>query len=168
LPAPKSQLLEAPKRFRRGRLLLAAGAVLALGLAVLGLRRSQHDTLERPPLVAENQVPVPVATNAPPATKLPVVAPAPDGRVEIEIVGPPSGTQVRIKGGKPLGSAPGKIVLDRSDSPLELELSRAGYASVVHTLIPARATRLDVTLRPLAPKAARRAPHPDEAEQPTW
>jgi serine/threonine-protein kinase len=155
-----------PSEKRRRPLLpfvLAAGAVAA---GVFFYVRSGSAPDPTPAVVApEPEPPVPPAI-APSGKPRPV----PD-RVRVEIVGPPKGTEVRNAAGDLLGTAPGAVELDRSDSAIELELTRSGYKTRDVTVTPSRDQRREVVLSPLAVakgKSRPRAPTPDDSETPDW
>lgn len=127
----------------------------------------------RSPQVAET-VPRPDPSGPAVAAAAPSAATTPPRRVRIEISGPPDGTQVRSGSGRLLGTAPGAIDLERAETPVDLELSRAGYSTTRREVTPAGDQRLEVRLQVLSPPAAKPkaarapAPDPDDTEQPKW
>jgi eukaryotic-like serine/threonine-protein kinase len=159
---------EPERSFPGARTLVLVAVALASGAGlVFALRGAPADPVVAKPEPVLSTASAPVQT-APAATST---------LVRIELTGAPEGTEVRGAGGKLLGSAPGVIELARSADPVELELSRSGYGSLIREVIPDRDRRVEVTLRPLAtatpaakvkPARAPRSPHPDEAEQPKW
>jgi serine/threonine-protein kinase len=125
----------------RRRWLWPAVAVAAFGLVAGALA-----------LRSPARLPHPAPATAPRHAR-PVAAPA--ATVALTFTSEPSGAEVRGPGGELYGLTPFTRAFARSDAPLALEVTRAGYAATRLEVPPSSPRAVSVTLAP-----APRRPHP--------
>ena len=158
-----------PARHRR----LVAGAALAAVavVAVIVIRTAGRDGASpQAPAGAVATVPdaAPDAAVVADAAPLGPDAAAPDARgtdVFVTIEGVPPDTQV-LRGGVPVGTAPGRVRLPRSDAGVTLVLSADGFVAATLVVIPAKDVTRTVKLRPKAAPVRPPPPHPGSAVKP--
>jgi eukaryotic-like serine/threonine-protein kinase len=163
-----------------GRWVLAAGAgVAAIAVvAVIAVRSANREDTAAPrpadiataaPVVADATLPDALSQAMPDAaTPGAPDAAAPEARpadVFVTIAGVPPHTRVE-RGGKLIGTAPGRVQLPRSDAEVLLVLSADGFLPATLVVIPANHLTRSVTLTPRAATVRPRPPHAGSAAKP--
>lgn len=131
--------------FSKGRVIAviaALGALLLVVLAVMSMRPRDTNEATRAPRVQEG--PVPIATSQAPRT-------LPNGReppqtVEVVLSSQPGGAEVRIDGAH-AGRTPLRTSLQRSETPVRIDLVHRGYRTATQTVVPDRDHTVSVALQ---------------------
>jgi hypothetical protein len=91
-------------------------------------------------------------------------------KVSVKVESDPPGAEITGDGGKLLGVTPTTLAVARSDRPLQFELSKTGYASSKHSVVPDRDVSAFLNLRveddPARRRAAHRKPAPTRTKAP--
>jgi hypothetical protein len=157
-PTPLATPISTPAAPKRGpwaavAVVAAVAASVTIGWTVLGAKTRAADTTPAP--ASSSPAAAASATAAAPAA-----APA---KVLVEITTTPPGAHVRV-GEEDRGETPAKLELERTDTPITIELTLDGYEARTETVTPNVDQRLSLSLT-VAPRARPgfRAPPPASA-----
>ncbi len=131
---------EAFRATRRSWMAVAAGMVLAIGGTAAVMRSGHHAGIPK------------AGVGAPSVPE--VVEPLPEA-VTIQIESDPMGAEVHADDGEMLGVTPTVLTIPRSEHAISLTVSKVGYVSRSHTVVPVRDVTALFGLRPQDPPPKR-------------